>query len=73
VSYVLIKLELNSYDYEDEYKYMLSIAKDSTTGTSPDNYDASNTAQTVLNLLRQNPRIDIAEETPTGLRIYKKP
>jgi hypothetical protein len=69
---VLIKLELNSYDYEEDYKYMLSITKDATKKINPDSAEIVNTALIVRELLRRNLKIDIGQEEQTGLTIYKR-
>lgn len=59
---ISIKLELNSYDYEDDYKFMLLIRKDLTSSLKCDTEVEDAIATVVLKLLYNNWHIPLAVE-----------
>ncbi|RZJ57566.1 MAG: hypothetical protein EOO55_03115 [Hymenobacter sp.] len=65
-----IKLELNSYDYEDQYNYMLSVTEDYATGLRVDDAMEEAMAGIVAQLLSKNLPLAIAQELSDGLHIY---
>ena len=65
-----IKLEPNTYDYEDDYEYMLSIYKDKLTElTVPDDIILS-MVNVVVRLLVDNLHIVVAHEVDERLDTY---
>lgn len=65
-----IKLERNSYDYEDQYNYMLSVNEDYLAGLNVDDEMAEAMAGIVAQLLSKNSSLTIAQEKEDGLFIY---
>ena len=59
---ISIRLELNSYDYEDEYKFMLQIKKDLVTPFKIDSTIENMVAEIILKLLCNNFNEPIAIE-----------
>ena len=68
---IKIKIEYNSYDYEDKFKYMISIKKDysSKLKISPKSLELF--SKILIDLLRNNLNIDIAYEVDGNLIFYK--
>jgi hypothetical protein len=68
---VRIKLELNSYDYEDDYNYMLSLQTDSLRTISVDDKIVEYVNEVVKKLLYINLSLVVAEEKNGSLEIFK--
>ena len=66
-----LKLESNSYDYEDSYSYMLSLKKDILSKINSDDQIIEMGSVIVAKLLAINLRVSVARETPTGLEIIQ--
>jgi len=62
-----IKLEQNSYDYEDRYKFMLTVKKDITSLTI-DSAILNLIYEVIGKLLKSNLKMDIAVEDDNGLK-----
>lgn len=67
---VSIKLEANTYDYEDDYKYMVSIYKDKLTELMVDEETVLPVAKIVARLLADNLNVEIAHEVNNELEIF---
>ncbi len=67
---VSIKLEANTYDYEDDYKYMVSLYKDKLTDLVVNEETVSPIAKVVARLLADNLGIDVAHEVDNKLEVY---
>lgn len=68
-----IKVEENSYEYEDEYRYMIFIKKDVHSNIwTPEEYEAV-IARMVCGLLHHNLQTEIAVEVDDKLEIYHQP
>jgi hypothetical protein len=65
-----IKLELNSYDYEDQYNYMLSVNEDYLTKLEVDEDMIEGVTDIVARLLSKNTSLKIAQEKEDGLVIH---
>lgn len=65
-----IKLERNSYDYEDEYNYMLSVEKDFRPSLRITDAMAESLAEILAQLLSQNLPLTIAYKKDDKLIIY---
>jgi hypothetical protein len=65
-----IKLESNSYDYEDQYNYMLSVTEDYATGLRVDDTMEEAMASIIAQLLSKNLPLTIAQELSAGLHLY---
>ena len=65
-----IKLELNAYDYEDKYKYMLSVSKDALSKLQIDEKVEPLMTEAVARLLSKNLSIEVALETPDKLNLF---
>ena len=65
-----LKLEPNTYDYENDYNYMLSIYKDKLTELSINEEIILPISKIVARLLTDNIKIDIAHEIDNKLDIY---
>jgi hypothetical protein len=65
-----IKLELNSYDYEDQYNYMLSVTEDYATGLRVDDAMEEAMAGIIAQLLSKNLPLPIAQELSAGLHLH---
>jgi len=57
-----IKLELNSYDYEDTYRFMLCVKKDMISSLKIDMDIENKVSEIVLRVLQYNLNIPIAVE-----------
>src|SRR5438067_653371 len=68
---IKIKLELNSYDYEDDYNYMLSLRADPLSSTSVDDRIVEQITEIVKRLLYINLSLAVAEEKSDTLEIFK--
>jgi hypothetical protein len=69
---VVIRLELNSYEYEDEYQYMISVSKDFVNNELKVlAMIESAVLNIVLTLITNNLLIEVAEETSSGLKKHK--
>ena len=65
-----IKLEPNSYDYEDKYNYMLSVTEDYLAGLTIEDGMEETLADIVAKLLSKNTSLEIAQEKEDGLVIH---
>ena len=63
---VQIKLEYNSYDYDDVYKYMIAVKKHVLSQFTADEEITDLVAEIVIKLLRNNLRATIAVEDSLG-------
>lgn len=68
-----IKLELNSYDYEDDYEFMLYIRKDMTSSLKVDAEIEDKVGEVVLKVLCDNLSIPIAFEVKGEFRVIEQP
>ena len=59
---VTIKLEENSYDYDDKYNYMISIKKNLFSAIAADAEIIKDVTTTVRKIIVKNLRIQIAQE-----------
>lgn len=67
-----IRLESNSYDYEDEYYFMISVRKNLLSTKKTDKIIEENLTVIVARLLLENLKIEIAQEQEGGnLFIHK--
>jgi hypothetical protein len=65
-----IKLERNSYEYEDQYNYMLSITEDSSAGLRVDQAMEETMAGIVAQLLSKNLPLTVVQELSHTLYLY---
>jgi hypothetical protein len=65
-----IKLERNSYEYEEQYNYMLSVTKDSATGLRVDKAMEETMAGIIAQLLSKNLPLTVAHELSHGLYLH---
>jgi hypothetical protein len=65
-----IKLESNSYDYEDQYNYTLSVTEDYATGLRVTDTMEEAMASIIAQLLSKNLPLTIAQEFSVGLHLY---
>jgi len=65
-----IRLEKNSYDYDDEYNYMLRIAKDTFSDVIINTIIIKQLTNIVIALLVQNLNLKIAYEEEGQLKVY---
>ena len=64
-----IKLEANSYDYEERYNYMVSVTQDFLADNQANEHAAEALADAVAFLLKKNLAIEIAREKDDELVI----
>lgn len=69
---ISIRLEANSYDYEDKYNYMLSVCEDPIKNLNVDSDIKDKVFDVVRCLIINNLSIEVAEENSEGLKIYKQ-
>lgn len=70
---VEIKLELNSYDYDDKYNYMISVSEDVLSHLVINDDIVKNTTKTILDLLLENRYSEIAYEVGTNnLKVFNR-
>lgn len=62
-----LKIEENSYDFEDRYRYMLTVKRDATKHVRVRDVDVTAIARSILHALSDNMKIDIAIEVGTTL------
>jgi hypothetical protein len=62
-----IKLEANSYDYEDKFNYMLSVNEDFLANLRVDDEMEEGLADIIAKLLVENTSLEIAQEKESGL------
>jgi hypothetical protein len=67
---VSIKIELNTYDYEEMYTYMISIKKDLLGSTTADDNVIRLIGEAIKRLLYIKLSIAVAEEVGEGLEVY---
>ena len=67
-----LKLERNSYDYEDRYAYMLSVTEDPQARIESNDQIAELCSSIVVKLLAMNLGIVLARETLTGLELSER-
>lgn len=67
---IKIRIEKNSYDYDDEYNYMIRIAKDVFSNVIIDNSIIKQLTHIIIRLLVQNLNLKIAYEEEDKLKIY---
>jgi hypothetical protein len=65
-----IKLELNSYEYEDQYNYMLSVTEDSSASLRVDQAMEETMAGIVAQLLSKNLPLTVAQELSHSLYLH---
>jgi len=65
-----IKLEANTYDYEDDYRYMISIYKDKLTELVVDDGVVLPVTAVIARLLADNIGINVAHEVNDKLDVY---
>jgi hypothetical protein len=65
-----IKIEQNSYNYEDEFTYMMSVGKDLVSSVMIDSDIENFIAEAAKRLLSINLSLVIAEEINNKLEIY---
>ena len=65
-----IKLEPNSYDFEDQYNYILSVTEDYLAGLKVDDNTAEALADIVAKLVHKNTSLEVAQEKENGLLIH---
>ena len=68
---MLIRIEGNTYDFEDDYQYMVSIKKDVLSSLKVDKLLLQGLALIVARMLSDNQRVPVARETPKGLEIIE--
>jgi hypothetical protein len=66
---VTIKLEENSYDYEDDYRYMLSVYRDRLTDLMVDESIVVSVSRLVVRLLVDNLNVKVGLEVGNQLEI----
>lgn len=62
-----VKLEANSYDYEDKFNYMLSVNEDFLAKLKVDDDMEEALADIIAKLLVENTSLEIAQEKESGL------
>jgi hypothetical protein len=65
-----IRLELNSYDYEDDYNYMISIRKDYSMKIKLSDTAERYLAEIIAQLISKNLHIKVAREVGDELEVY---
>lgn len=68
---VSIKFEANTYDYEDDYRYMVSVYKDRLTELVVDQDIVLPVAKVIARLLADNLGVVVAHEVGDRLEIFK--
>ena len=63
-----LRIEENCYDYEDEYRFMLSVKRNALTDTKVRDSDVINLARAVQHLLADNLELDVAIEVESSLQ-----
>ena len=66
-----IRLEGNSYDYEDEYGYMLSIDEELPSELKVDPSVIEAIGRIAVRMLTDNLSTAVARETPRGLEVFR--
>lgn len=66
---IKIKLEYNSYDYEENYNYMMTIAEDFTSKINLNARDVDYFAEIIIHILKMNTNINMAREIDDELKI----
>jgi hypothetical protein len=70
---VKIKLEYNSYDYDDKYEYMVSIRKDDVSEVDAEEYFINDIANIVITLLGKNLKSRIGyEDSGSNFKFYER-
>lgn len=64
---MLIKIELNSYDYEEKYRFMISIKKDLTQSLEMDTQMEDWFVRLILKLLSKNSDLQFSIEKDDAL------
>jgi hypothetical protein len=68
---IKVQLEGNSYDYDDQYSYMLSIKQDVLSAVYSDDLIVAEIANVIIRLLREALETEIAyEDNSNTLRLY---
>lgn len=68
-----IKIEYNSYDYEDKYNYMLSIKEDVNSGLKVNDEMIKQLTVIICELLVNNLNLNIAHEGENGQLFFFAP
>jgi hypothetical protein len=66
---LLIRVEENSYDYEDRYAYMLSVKRDVIGNVHVRDGDIAAIARSIQHILADNMKIDVALEVGTTIEL----
>lgn len=68
---IRIKIELNSYDYEDKYRFMISISKDYRKKIKVDPSVEDSITDALATLIAQNFNVTVAKEiAPNNLKMF---
>ncbi len=67
-----VKLEMNSYDYEDKYKFMLSVGKDLVSSLKIEPSIEKSIVEVVLKLLYNNLDIQFVAESGNELLVVSE-
>lgn len=66
-----IRLEANSYDYDDRYGYMLTVKRDVLSDVNPDDLVIAEIANVVIRILHSTLNTEIAyENKDNALQLY---
>jgi hypothetical protein len=66
-----VTLEVNQYEWEDEYNYMISVGRDVLSKTQPSNEQIHSATDQISKLLQQSLKTRIAIEVNGELTIYE--
>lgn len=66
-----IKLEQNSYEWEDKYKYMITVKKDVLSDVTANEENVRLLLQIVIDLLHRNLTVEVAVEVGDELEVYR--
>lgn len=68
---ISMKLEVNGYDWEDEYNYMISIRRDARSSLLISDNTVVNFREIVCDLISENLNIKLAIEKSNTLLVWK--
>ena len=66
-----IRLERNSYDYEDDYEYMLSVRKNLASSLRVAPAVAEHVSRAAAQMLADNANVTVAREAEDGIEILQ--
>lgn len=66
---IVLKLEENSYDYEDDYRYMLSVKNDASSPVTVSDGTIRTFAGVVARILADNAALEVAVEVEAGIEV----